>query len=165
MQIMVHEGTVAGDTTDEKGCCDLVASRDGVIDSVVTLAGTPAVSAGETVRKGQVLIRGEERGSQETVHPVAARGLVMAYVWDAATARVDATEIRTEYTGREEWCDVLTTPWFSLTGQQARSYEQQDVTEKQIPLGGLFIPVTIHRQKRMEAVFRRVQRSEAQLQA
>ena len=53
------------------------------------------------MRKGQVLIAGEERDGAETVRPVSARGTVMARVWDGATVRVSLREKQTEYTGKK----------------------------------------------------------------
>lgn len=52
---------------------DLVASRDGVVETIEVFAGTAAVRPGDIVRKGQVLIRGQERGRDESVSAVQAR--------------------------------------------------------------------------------------------
>lgn len=71
---------------------DLVATKDGLVTHLITLQGEPAVSEGDMVRRGQILIRGvtqlqEEGGSKEekkgTVgpRPVRARGIVRARVW------------------------------------------------------------------------------------
>jgi hypothetical protein len=43
LKIRVIEGVSAGDTLTHLGSADIVASRDGVVDSVVTVAGTPQV--------------------------------------------------------------------------------------------------------------------------
>ena len=60
--------------------CDIVATEDGVIVSVTALEGIANVEAGQTVKKGDVLISGNiirEQGENRTVQ---ARGEVVAKV-------------------------------------------------------------------------------------
>lgn len=82
--------------------CDIVASIDGVIISATALDGVPLVHRGQTVKKGDILIKGEfsteESGHSRTV---AARGEVLAKVWHHGTARIPANEVKREPTGRE----------------------------------------------------------------
>ena len=47
----------AAPTRDQ--ACDLVASADGVIESIITREGTPLVKAGDVVREGDVLVSGQ----------------------------------------------------------------------------------------------------------
>ena len=61
--------------------CDIVASRMGIVDSVRVYAGTIQVKPGDVVQKGQVLIRGEERGADGSMVPVAAQGVITARCW------------------------------------------------------------------------------------
>lgn len=72
---------------------DVVALRDGIVDSVRVYAGTAAVQAGDAVRAGQVLIRGEERGADGATVPVAARGAVTARCWLTHTVEMSMLEI------------------------------------------------------------------------
>ena len=147
-----------GETVSLAGCCDVVASRDGIIEQIITLAGTPVVQVGELVQAGDVLIRGEERGAQETVHPVAARGTVLARVWDGAAVSVPTTETRTVYTGREQERVSVLTPWFPMWPDPGSDFAQQDESIREVPLGGLFLPVTIRYTRCMEAEITLVQR-------
>lgn len=60
----------------------LVASRNGIIESIITRRGTPMVKAGDTVRKGDILISGilTVVGDYDQIianHPVRADGDVM----------------------------------------------------------------------------------------
>ena len=58
LQIRVVAGTPAGETVRIDGSGDVVAIRDGIIDRIMTVAGTPQVKPGDLVRAGQVLIAG-----------------------------------------------------------------------------------------------------------
>lgn len=41
------------------GPSDLVANRDGMVEKIITRAGIPQVKAGDTVKKGDILVKGE----------------------------------------------------------------------------------------------------------
>lgn len=151
LHVTLHEGQPMGEAVSLDGCCDVVASRDGIIAYIVTLAGTPQVKPGDLVKTGDVLIAGEERGEKESVHPVAARGVVMARVWDGAAVSVSLTEKRTIYTGRAEEHLSVVTPWFPLWPETTSDYVIQDKSVAALPLGGLFLPVWVQRTHCMEA--------------
>ena len=82
--------------------CDIVASRNAVVQSVIALDGTPCVKPGEVVRRGDVLIRGTfarnmDEGKQRFVQ---ARGIVLGRVSCVASARVSLSTYALEKTGR-----------------------------------------------------------------
>ena len=149
--VRLVEGTPKGDTVDWHGSRDVVASRDGVIVSVVPVAGTARCKPGDVVCKGQVLIAGEERDGAETVRPVSARGTVMARVWDSATVRVSLREKRTEYTGEKLLRQTVRSPWFDLWGMEESAFAQADIHAEELPLGGLFFPLWVRREECLEA--------------
>ena len=151
LQIRVVAGTPAGETVSIDGSGDVVASRDGIIDRIMTVAGTPQVKPGDLVQAGQVLIAGEERTSGGETRPVAARGTVMARVWDAASVRMSAMERSTVYTGRTQQVQTVSLPWFDLWASEPFGYRQEDVSVRTMPLGGLFLPFTLRWETRMEA--------------
>lgn len=149
--VRLMEGTPKGNTVDWHGSRDVVASRDGVIVSVVPVAGTARCKPGDVVRKGQVLIAGEERDGAETVRPVSARGTVMARVWDGATVRVSLREKQTEYTGKKLLRQTVRSPWFDLWGMEEDTFAQADIHAEELPLGGLFFPLWVRREECLEA--------------
>lgn len=151
LSISLVQGVAQGETAAIGGSGDVVAARDGVIDSIVTAAGTPQVQAGDMVQAGQVLIAGYERGEGDTQHPVMARGTVMARVWERASVRVSCMENETRYTGRQQCAWKINGPWFTLTPQTPSPYETQDLQRSTMPLGGLFFPFTLVMEQRMEA--------------
>ena len=134
---------------------DVVALRDGIVDSVRVYAGTAAVEAGDAVRAGQVLIRGEERGADGAVVPVAARGAVIARCWLAHTVEMSLLEIHSEETGREAAAQSIETPWFSFPASpDTPDFLASNAYITQTPVGGCFFPVwrrtTVYREVSLE---------------
>ena len=148
-----------------KDACDVVATRDGVIHHIVTEAGTPVVKPGDVVRAGEVLIRGEERTSDGGVRPVAAKGSVIARVWLGTTVRMPITEVITEYTGREETVYTIRTPWFDLWSMPDSSFVHYDASVSKMAFGGIFLPMTLYAERRMEAEFTQIRRDQTVLEA
>lgn len=159
------EGVLPKREDEYDGSRDVVATRDGIIHSVVTRAGTPVVKAGDFVRAGEVLIRGEERTANEGVRPVAARGSVTARVWEGASIRMPATETITTYTGNTESVWTIRTPWFDLWPTGESAYSQYDTAVSELPIGGIFIPMKLHVENRMEAECSAKPRDQAELEA
>ena len=121
---------------------DMDALRDGIVDSVRVYAGTAAVQAGDAVRAGQVLIRGEERGADGTFVPVAARGAVIARCWLTHTVEMSMLEIHSEETGREAAVQQIETPWFSLpAAPETPDFLASNAYITQTPVVGCFFPV------------------------
>lgn len=165
LSITVMEGVASGETLTYLGSGDVVAARDGVVDSVITVAGTPQVSAGDVVRKGDVLILGEERTSEGAIRPVSARGKVYARVWESAQVQMSLWEAETIPTGREQTVLIASTPWFDLWRATDSGFEEQDVAIKTLRLGGLFLPVELRQERRIEVDVHRRQRDLAELKA
>ena len=151
LTITVVEGVASGEALTHLGSGDVVAARDGVVESIITLAGTPQVKAGQTVRKGQILILGEERTNDGMTRLVSARGKVMARVWDGSSVQMSTLERETIYTGRQQRVTVAACRWFDLWQREDSGFEQQDIAMRVMPLGGLFLPFTLRVETRMEA--------------
>jgi len=158
--IRVVEGVMPNDRVDS-GPCDVVASMDGVVKNMVTRAGTPVVQSGDLVRKGDILIRGEERTAAGEVRPVAARGTVIARVWERVSVSMPLYETQTTYTGKEQLVWTVRSPWFDLWKMENSGFMQQDISVWEMPLGGFFLPLTLHAERRMEAECSLVLRDQA----
>ena len=165
LRITAVQGTAQGETITHLGSGDVVAMRDGIVMSVVTVAGTPQVKDGDSVRKGQVLMAGQERTAGEETRPVMARGTVYARVWDSAAVRLSAVETRTAYTGRTQEVWTVRCPWFDLWTMPRSGFDRQDVRVSETPLCGIFLPLWVRRETRMEAEVSMYPREEAQLRA
>lgn len=79
--------------------CDLVAKKDGQIIRVYTKAGTAIVKKNDIVKKGQVLVKGEQ-GDENNPYEVHAEGSVIARTFYEQIKTVDIKGNKTERTGR-----------------------------------------------------------------
>ncbi len=129
---------------------DLRAARDAVVLYVEPLAGKACVKAGDTVRRGQVLIRGEERIDGNAVRSVRALGEVIGRVWFEGECTVSLTETVRRRTGESRLSARLGLGDWSVTLSEAEDYPCQDVEEEHLPVGGLYLPLKIVRTKRWE---------------
>ena len=163
--IRPEEGVLPRRDGVSDGSCDVVATRDGVVHTIVTRAGTPVVKPGDIVRAGEVLIKGEERTSDGGVKPVAARGSVTARVWVGASVRMPAYETVTTYTGREETVWTVRTPWFDLWPMREADFAQYDTSVSQTQICGIFLPAILRVETRMEAEITRQKRNMDDLEA
>lgn len=80
--------------------CNVAASKDGYILRVYTKSGTAIVKAGDVVKKGQVLIKGEQ-GKEESTYSVHAEGSVIAQVSYEKSVDVSLTKHIRERTGKK----------------------------------------------------------------
>ena len=152
--VRLEEGVPPPDTVSYEGSGDVVAAADGLIHRVTTYAGTPLVKAGDFVKAGQTLIKGEERGKDNAVHPVQARGEVIARQWISVAARVPVTETVSEPTGRETALRVIETPFFAWCREEEPDYLTSDRDRKTVPLGGAWLPVWLARETFSEVALR-----------
>lgn len=74
---------------------DIVARTDGLIQSVLVHSGTPHVTPGQTVKKGDVLISGDQEGNPAR----GARGSVLAQTWYEVYIEVPLTCLVPRRTG------------------------------------------------------------------
>ncbi len=141
--------------------CDVIATRDGVIASVTVFAGTAKVKVGSTVKRGQVLVAGEEHTADGQMRRVPARAAVDAKAWYIGRASIPAQEVIGESTGMTAERTVLATPWFSWPQDESSPFAEQDIDLHRKEIGGMFVPlwlkteiyeeVTLHQQPRDRA--------------
>ena len=131
---------------------NLYADRDGIVMSVNVEAGEPCVKPGDAVRRGQLLILAEEKRSREATRPIAALGEVMVRAWFQGSAEGRLREAQVRFTGRRSVSAMLKTPWLELPIAEGESFDHQAVVTEDVPIGGLFLPLTLTRVIRRETM-------------
>ena len=129
---------------------DLVSDRDGIVGRAVARYGQLCVKPGDAVRRGQLLIRGEELAPQEQTRPIAALGEVVLRGWVTGSAALPLTGTALRPTGRMSVASELTTPWLSLPITEGKRFALQSERVSRLPIGGLFLPVERTRTVRRE---------------
>lgn len=135
---------------------DLVAARDAIIVYVEPLSGKANVKAGDTVRRGQVLIRGEERIDTETTRGIRALGKVIGRVWFTADYELPTTEVLKNFTGETRVSAQVRLGEWSWPLSQAEDFACQEAETELLPIGGMYLPLRIERTIRREAEETRV---------
>ena len=142
---------------------DLYAERTGIVVSVNVESGIPCVKPGDAVRRGQLLIRGEEKISQEATRGIAALGQVVIRAWFEGISEGMLTDSVSEYTGRVSADSTLVTPWLEIPIAGGERYAQQSETTDALPIGGLYLPVKLERVTRRETRTREIETDRAAL--
>ena len=132
-------------TGEEKGisgeCADIIAAQDGVVTRIYAASGTPLVVPGQAVRRGQVLIAGQEKTGQGAARAVTAQGEVSARVWARGEARAALTQTTTVETGQTRTQVTVRSPWHARVVRSAQPFSSQDVSREIQPVVGLFVPL------------------------
>lgn len=136
------QGARSGEVTQIAGeAYDIVAQQPGIITRLSVRSGTPQVQVGQAVRKGQVLIRGEERAGDGVMSPQKAQGEVLARVFAQGEARVSLAQQRTVETGRIRTRVTIKSPWHERVVVDAEPFGSQDVSVERQSVVGLYVPL------------------------
>ena len=100
--IKIAEADEKPEIIDENEYCNIVATKDGIIAKVEALNGTPAVNVNDTVKKGDVLIKGWIEGKFTDNRFVHAEGQVMAKVWYSDKEKIYYNQDYENQTGAKE---------------------------------------------------------------
>lgn len=84
----------------EDSPCNLVANKDGKVLRIYTTLGTPVVKIGDDVKKGQILVKGEQ-GQESATYSVAAGGYVICRTLYEDTETVNINSIKKQRTGKK----------------------------------------------------------------
>lgn len=84
----------------EEGFCNLIANKDGKVLRIYTTLGTPVVKVGDDVKKGQILVKGEQ-GQEASAYSVAAGGYVICRTLYEDTETVSVNSVEKKRTGKK----------------------------------------------------------------
>lgn len=79
---------------------DVMAKKSGQVLRVYTTSGTAVVKPGDIIKKGQMLIKGEE-GKEDNVYKVNAKGKIIAKTFNENSAKVMLIRHERKRTGRQ----------------------------------------------------------------
>ena len=165
LRVRLEAGVPPPTPEDQGHACDVVAAEDGILSRLTVFSGTPCAQAGDLVRSGQVLIKGEERGADGEILPVKARGEAIARVWISTRVRLPAVQTLSSPTGRTYERRVLAVPYCQWCGQDLPDYLTWDEEITEIPLGGAWVPIWLKRERYAEAALENVPRSMEEIKA
>lgn len=143
LSIDITQGVPMPPIDTDGGNGNIIASQNGIIESIEVYAGTAAVKSGDTVKAGDVLIYGHERRSSDTLTSVRARGKVLACTYLKESAAISALSYQTHRTGNKASQIYLHFPGFSFTVSAIPAYLTTEHESVFYPLGGAWLPVRI----------------------
>lgn len=149
-----------GEQTDIAGDgMDIIAACDGIVTRVSVSSGTPQIKPGDVVRKGQVLILGQERTEKGETRAIRAQGQVMARVWARGAAQVSLYETKTVETGAVSRRVTLHSPWHMRVVRDAEPFASSDTSRERQSVVGLYLPVWREIETIAETIVTRIPRS------
>jgi len=141
--VEVVPADLAPEVYDENTPCNIIATKDALIESVIPLAGHAAVKAGDTVRAGDLLISGIVWDPGYPRLEFAARGEVIGSVWYAGNASTSIYEEARIPTGRTYRQRVITIGGDSAAVEPDCDFAHYDVAVVDRVVIGMFLPVII----------------------
>lgn len=129
----------------------IVATKDGVITEIIALAGQPAVKIGDTVKKGDLLIKGfmpeptaptAVEGQPPVIHVppelIRAKGIIKARIWYESYAEAELAQKTAARTGNRQAEVTLKIGTSELTfnAPSARPFPESEceIIHKRLPL-------------------------------
>ncbi len=145
LRIDVTQGVPAPPIESEGENGSIIARCDGVIDSIAVYAGTAAVKPGDSVKTGDILIYGHERGKDDALVSVRARGTVIAHTYISETATVSAKAYQTHRTGRQTEAVYAHLSFLQLPLTETPNYLISEYESQFLPVGGAWLPLQIEK--------------------
>lgn len=148
LSVDVREAVEKPQNRDSDAVCNIVASKDGVIDKAVVYEGENQTIIGEGVTKGELLVSGviyHESVKKTTFH--RSRADIFAFTQAEKTVKVSKNQKKVSYTGKEKMFKELNIfrisfPLYIFTNV----FESNEVSHinKPLKLGGKTLPISIN---------------------
>ena len=148
--VQVRERVEGPESADRREPSNLVARRAGLVRSVEALWGEKMVLPGMTVEEGQLLVSGLEDTEHFGARLSASLGSVRARTWYTLSLRLPTSQVRKDFTGREQTRRTLifgTRRVKLFPGSSIPAEECDTIRERrELRLFGLRLPVTLERE-------------------
>lgn len=134
---------------EDKAPAHIIAAKNGVITEIIALAGQPSVKIGDTIKKGDLLVKGfipepapaADAGQPQVINVpgqlIRAKGIVKARVWYESYAEVERKEKSVTRTGNRQVAVALKINdkelSFNATPNQPFREFETEITHKQMP--------------------------------
>ena len=145
--VKIVEADSKPEIVDENDYCNIVASKDGIIEKATAQNGTIMVTNGQEVKKGDILIAGYMEGKYTDRYYVNAQGEVKAKVTYTQNEKIYKKETKKEKTGNSENKYAIKINNFKINFYKTLSkYENYDTmyTSKKIKLfSNFYLPIEI----------------------
>lgn len=100
-EVIVRERKEKPELADEITPSNVVAEKDGIVTELRIYSGEPAVSIGQAVKKGDVLVRGTIESIAGETRMVHADADITAQTWYELTAQLPTKQTEKRYTGKK----------------------------------------------------------------
>lgn len=151
-EVVVRERVKKPEIVSETSPSDIIAVKNGVVEELRALIGTPLVKRGSAVMKGETLISGAAESTYSPTRLLHALGSVTAMTYYELSAEIPATEQVKSATGEEKNRWSLT-----VGGERLNFYRNSSIYDAscdkiisvwELGIDGLFhLPVSLVRQR------------------
>ena len=136
--------------------CNIVATKDGIIQKVNALNGTSLVKEGDVIKKGTVIIGGWLEGKYTGIRYVHANGEVKAKIWYVENKKIELKQVISSKTGKHENKYSVKINNFQInfykTLSKFKIYDTIEKTEKIKIFSDFYLPIEITTKTNYELV-------------
>ncbi|NLY44278.1 MAG: sporulation protein YqfD [Clostridiaceae bacterium] len=99
--VEVKERKMPPEVIDKYTPCNIVAAKDGVVESIVVKSGEPMVKKGDTIKKGQLLVSGVMDSKVQGIRYTHAVASIRARTWYEKSREISLIKIKRIKTGEK----------------------------------------------------------------
>lgn len=118
----INPTTTKDMVTESKNIGNIIAKKDGIITSFISYSGKLLVSQNDYVKKGDILILGNE----------SVKGYVLADTYEEITIKVDKVITNLEYSGQKSKYNTFKLFNFSFNLGKKKTYKEKDIKSKKV---------------------------------